>query len=197
MTDGAFWPALLRETFRDPRSAARRLIAANPPMEARWLGLVLVAVLSMIATTLLVATIPQGQIMPWEGFVANPWTGLPAQILGGVFMAFALARIGRFFRGTGNFADALLCIVWINAVQVVFMSVQSVLTLTLPVLGGIFALASFVVFFWVLSHFTCALHGFRSTVLAFFGIIFSLGFIILLLSVLGAVLGVAPHVPGA
>lgn len=197
MMHGAFWLALLRETFRDPRSAARRLIAANPPMEARWLGLGLVAVLSMITTTLLVATIPRGQIMPWEGFIASPWTGLPAQIIGGIVSAFALARIGRFFRGTGNFADALLCIVWVNAVQVVFMAVQVVLTLTLPVLGGIFALASFVAFFWILTHVTCALHGFRSTVLVFFGIIFSLAFIVLLLSILGAVLGVALHVPGA
>ncbi|MBC7142708.1 MAG: hypothetical protein H5U18_11250, partial [Rhodobacteraceae bacterium] len=41
---------LARQTFRDPQGAARRLIAIDPPMEARWLALLLVGVLAVLET---------------------------------------------------------------------------------------------------------------------------------------------------
>jgi len=182
MTSTGFWIDLMGQTLRDPRTAAQRLIAANPPMEARWLGLVLIAVLSLMATTLLVASTPAGNLMPWEGFIASPWTGLPAQVLGGIVMAFGLHRIGAFFGGTGRFPDALLCIVWVNAVQVAFMAAQVVATLLSTLLGGLVALASFVAFFWILTRFTCVLHGFQNAWKVFFGILASIALFIILLS---------------
>lgn len=188
MTDLGFWADLMKLTLRDPRAAAGRLLATNPPMEARWLGLVLVAVLSLIVTTVLIMSMPPGNVMAWEGFISSPWTGLPAQVFGGIVMAFGLYRIGAFFGGAGRFADALLCIVWVNAVQVVFMVAQLVATLLLPFLGGLVAVLSFGVFFWILTQFTCALHGFRSSWKVFFGILASIVLFILVLSTLSGLL---------
>lgn len=210
MTDLGFWADMMKQTLRDPRAAAGRLLATNPPMEARWLGLVLVAVLSLIVTTVLIMSMPPGNVMAWEGFISSPWTGLPAQVFGGIVMAFGLYRIGAFFGGAGRFADALLCIVWVNAVQVVFMVAQLVATflpllvgglvalfwLSLgglvaslsPLLGGLVAVLSFGVFFWILTQFTCALHGFRSSWKVFFGILASIVLFILVLSTLSGLL---------
>ena len=52
-----------------------------------------------------------------------------------------------------------------------FQLVQLVVAPILPALAGLIALVSFVVYFWLLTHFIAELHGFASRGLVFLGMV--------------------------
>src|SRR5690606_15054365 len=61
MTPGAFFRDLFFETLRAPRTAARRLFALDLPMQVRWLALLLVSVLTLIAANIMLSTVPAAE----------------------------------------------------------------------------------------------------------------------------------------
>ncbi|MEZ5762223.1 MAG: Yip1 family protein [Paracoccaceae bacterium] len=197
MTLSAFLAGLLAETLRDPRSAARRLLALDPPMEARWIGLLLISVLTLIAAKLMLASVPAEEIQPWEQVWANAWAGLPIQISSLALFAVAVTWIGSLFGGTGRFSDALLAVTWVQGVMLVPQAVQILIFPVLPGVSGLIALGSVVLFFYLLSQFICVVHGFRSAVAVFFVVIGTLLALGIVLAVLFTMLGVLPVGPEA
>lgn len=196
MTLSGYFIDLFVTTFRNPKLAAQRLLALDLPVEARWLGLVLVSVLTVIATKLMLATVPEIEVQAWERAWSDPWFGLPVQVISMTLLAAAIALIGRFFGGAGRFEDALVAVVWIQGVMLAPQLVQIVLFPVAPALAGLIAISSVGLFFWMLSNFTCVLHGFRSALGAFFGILGSLLVLAMIIAVLFSVLGVFPYGTG-
>lgn len=193
MTDArTFLVELVTETLRSPQTAARRLIALDPSMEARWTGLFLVAVLALLETRLALLIMPgvgAGPAFPWVG---DPWIGIPVQIVSLLIIAAAMAWVGRGFGGTGNFPDALLLVAWLEFLLTLAQAIQIVALLVVPPLGALIAIAALVLFLWLLVQFTAALHGFTDLLKVFIGMVVSFIVIVTLLAILLTMLGIVP-----
>ncbi|SPH17936.1 hypothetical protein DEA8626_01465 [Defluviimonas aquaemixtae] len=185
---------LVRQTIRNPQGAARRLIALDPPMEARWIGLFLVTILALLITRVAILTMPTGTEPQFFAMLAHPWLGIPLQAGSMVVMAAGIAGGGRIFGGTGRFADALLLVVWLQVMLTLLQAVQFFALLILPPLGALIAFAAIGVFLWFLVHFTAALHDFTNLPLVFFGLLVGFVTLVVALAVLLMLLGVSPPV---
>lgn len=188
--------SLLNRTLRDPQSVARALIGAGLSPEARWTAVALVAVLSVIGLKLALWVTPEAQAAVFS-LLADPWLGLPFQILAIVLLAGVMVMAGRVQGGEGGFADALVLVAWIEFVMVIAQALQIVTLLILPPLSLMVSIGSLVLFIWLMVHFTAALHrlpGLGRVLIALIG-----GFVILVVvaaTVVG-MLGLAPASAGS
>ncbi len=186
--NAAFLRAMLRQTLVDPRAAARALIATAVPMEARWLALAVVVVLSALLGQIGVLMIAGGQ-------AALMFAGGASVVVQGILLlmtVYATHVVGRVFGGVGSFADALLLISWVQFLMVVLQGVQLVAMLLVPPLAGIIAIVSIVMFLWVLTNFVTELHGFESLgkvfgmiLITFMALAFVMAFVLALLGIQG------------
>ncbi len=181
---------LTRQSLRDPQGAARRLIALDPPMEARWLALLLVSVLAVLETRLALLGMSADDYGGVFGIVANPWLGVPAQALSLLTIAVAIAWMGRLFGGRGTFPDALLLVAWLEFLLTLAQAVQMVVMIALPPLGALVALGVMGAFLWLMAQFIAALHGFRSLLKVFLGMGVGFASIVVFLALLFAALGI-------
>ncbi len=180
--------ALVRETLSRPREAAARLLAMNVPDDARWLGFVIVVVLSVILGQISVMAMGEGGFAGGMLFMAMFQTSI---LLG---MVVAVQGIGRAFGGTGTFPDTLLLIAWLQFVMLVFQFAQLVALFIIPPLFGMIAVAALVVFIWMLTQFIMVLHGFTSALRVLIGIIFSFFGVAMLMAIVLSMLGVGAGV---
>ena len=171
MTLGARLAGLMQLTLQDPTRAARELLAEGVPLAARTAGLLLVAVLSALLVSLQVGDGTQAPDPITAFMLGSPFR---TAVLQWGFLALSVLlihRVGRAFGGRGSLPDALLIVVWLQALMLGFQLVQLVVAPILPALAGLIALVSFVVYFWLLTHFIAELHGFASRGLVFVGMV--------------------------
>ncbi|MBR3369370.1 MAG: YIP1 family protein [Rhodobacteraceae bacterium] len=179
--------ALVRLTLTRPREAAARLIALDVPDDARWLGFVIVVVLSVLLGQASVLLMEDGEGMGGGLlFMAMFQTSI---LLG---MVVAVQGVGRALGGTGSFPDTLLLLAWLQFVMLVVQFVQIVALVLIPPLFGVITLLALVVFMWLLTNFVLVLHGFTSAVKVFAGIIFSFFGVVMVLAFLLTLLGFGP-----
>jgi hypothetical protein len=183
---------LTRLTVRDPRGAARSLIAWRLPMSLRWTLFGLIVVLSAISAHLTIglmstaerATVPTQMPGPFGLVVVQG-----AIMAMGAFLAF---QLGRALGGKGNFADALLLVVWLQAILLGLQVLQLVVHAMTPILGEGFAallgevigLVGLALTFWLLTAFVAELHQFPSMGRVFLGVVLTILAIGVFLSVL-------------
>jgi hypothetical protein len=199
-----FFKELLIESFRAPQSAGRRLMALDPPMEARWLGLLLISVIALIVARGSVPFMGTEDLGPifnqareFSRYMATkPWIGLPVQLVALLAVTFAMFAIGRLFGGKGSFADALLLFVWIELIMVLLQGAQLLAMFTLPPLAALIGVASYGMFLWLMVHFIAALHGFTKPAFVLVGMIASFFALIMIASVLLMLFGVTVPVRG-
>lgn len=158
---------LLRQSLRDPRAAARRVIGlghAFRPAEL-WLGLVLLTVLSTLVSHVLILSVePAGAGVLGMGPIAM--AGLQLGLMAG-FVA-AIVEVGRRAGGRGDLTGALAIVVWLEALALLLQLIQMLLA---PVgLGDLVGLVGVVMFWTLLSFFVAELHGFQSVPAVFGGI---------------------------
>lgn len=150
---------LVERTLRRPREAALALIALNPPLEARLLGLGIVMAASAAlgtAAELLFSFVTKLDL-------GAPTAPVPMAFLQGALMLYAakvMSSLGRFFGGTGSFRDALLLVVWIEFVLVLGQLLELLIMVFFPLVSLIGTLGLLGLMFWLLIQFTAALHGF-------------------------------------
>jgi hypothetical protein len=183
-------PDLMRQTFSDPKGAARRLIGLELPAPVLWQALALVVVLSALAAQVSSLVLPgAGQgLMP---FAESPL--LVGLIQGGilVIMVFAIHWIGSSFGGIGRLEDSVAAVAWLQFLLVCLQVVQLVVGFVSPALSGLVGLAGIVFFFWLLTQFVMAVHAFESAAMVFVMIVVSLLGITFGLSLVLTLLGVA------
>lgn len=188
---------LLGQTFRDPESVARALMAARLPMPARWMGLMLAVTVSALLAWLSsrLFPLPEGEVeIPVLALTSQPLLLAGIQLFAVLLAAGLMAGVGRMFGGKGSFEDALLLTVWIEFVLLVVQTVQIVASLVLPGLSGILGVAAIALFLYLTVQFTKALHGFTSGIKVLLGIVgtaFVAGFA---LSFIAAALGLLPGI---
>lgn len=149
-------------SVRDPRSAARWLMAQDIPAAARWMLLGLVSVASTIMLNLEIRAdgAELGQV--FGAMVERPILAAVLQAAALLLMVAAVHRVGLIFGGRGTFADTMLLVGWIQLLLVAVSVVQVVLLVAFPLLSGLVGLAAMALFLWLFVNFVAELHGFDS-----------------------------------
>ena len=154
-----------------PREAARSVLAMDLPAEARWIALALAAVGAAMLTSVEFALLPEETRVLFGNQTPSPL--ISAAIQGAILLAaaFLIHRIGVWRGGQGSFADTLLLVAWLQCILLGCEALQLLVHLVAPGLSEVIGVAGIVLFFWLLTHFVVELHGFRSTVAVFGGIL--------------------------
>ncbi|MDO8885151.1 MAG: Yip1 family protein [Pseudotabrizicola sp.] len=166
--------SLARFTIQNPREGARMVMGANMPIGARWVALALMAVVSAILAHLAFALMPLEVRQQMAGAMSSPVTSAVMQgalMLGAVFV---IHYVGRWRGGVGRFEDALILMIWLQFILLILQVVQIVTQVLLPPLSVIVGYASVGIFLWLLSNFVAELHGFKSVLMTFFGVLLAL-----------------------
>ena len=182
--------ALVRLTLQSPRDGARRVMALDLPINVRWLALILVAVGSAIGTHLSIALMPPEQREIMLTLIASPVRTALLQAGIWAVIAAAIAVGGRMRGGTGSFPDALILMVWLQFILLCVQLVQVLVGIAVPMLADLIGLAGLGLLLWLLTNFVAELHGFRSLIAVFAGIVAgAFGFIFVAAVLLSLILG--------
>lgn len=135
----AFITDLGRQTLRDPRAAAARLLGLQLPAGWLWMALALMTALNAIIYSLSLQLTRQDRSDGAELFppVLQSPIGF-ALFLGGGLVAtvLALTWMGRLMGGKAQIADVLVLITWLQVLRLAVQLVVLVLMLALPSLVG-------------------------------------------------------------
>jgi|688.fasta_scaffold37075_6 hypothetical protein len=187
----------LRYSLQSPRDAIRQVIASDPPMTARWIALLLVAIVSTFLMLLSLSLVPPEDLPPaLVRSMDSPLSLAALHLAMLVVSAHLLFRLGRFRNGRGSFADSLTVLIWFQIIMLAVQAVQLALQVLLPPFALAAYLAGLVLFFWLLTNFVAELHGFASLTRTFFGILVALAVLILVLGFgLALVIAITVGVP--
>ena len=205
---------LLSESLTDPLAATRRIIGLGLSTTTLWQTLfvaIIVTVLLEQAVFWISAsgvvlpdpsnlTPPEAQILEMTRFYAeNPLFMVVLQLGIAAVAVGAITLIGRVMGGQGNFEDALAMIAWFQVILLLLQIAQTVVAGLFPPMGGLLALATLLIFFYLLTMFVAELHGFENTGMVFAMIIVSLVGLAALVAVVLAIFGVTflPELPNA
>lgn len=188
---------LMRMTLRDPLTGFRTLKAKPWQPGDRWALIFATAACSAILSWLsgLLLPVAAGDTGVLALLSGSPISMASVQVASAGFGAYLLAEVGRIFRGTGRFADALLAVGWIEAIMVALQALQLVVTLVLPPLGALLGIAALLLAAYLMVALTMAVHGFRNPLLVVMGILGTVMLTSFLLSILAATLGILPGAP--
>lgn len=162
---------LARDTVSAPREGARRVLALGLPVRVGWMALALMAVGSALLTHLSYLLSPPPTQDYFAQAMASPFRTL---LLQGAVMAagaWAMFAAGAARGGHGSLAGAVSLVAWLQFILLVLQVAQLVAQVILPPLAGLIGFAGVALFFWLLTSFVMELHGFRSALATFFGIV--------------------------
>ncbi|MEO0916125.1 MAG: YIP1 family protein [Pseudomonadota bacterium] len=141
---------------REPRAAAADILALGVPREVVLPALVLVAILNVLLDTALFAAIPDIEI------TSAPLRSLVFYLAVASAFAFVLTFVGKWFEGVGNFEDALLLTVVLQAMMLPATAIQVALAFVSPDLAVLFLFVVVLFIVWIQINFVAALHGFST-----------------------------------
>ena len=189
------WGALAALSLRDPRAGAEAVLRLNVPPQLAWLVIVLTGVLSTLIGQIVVLLRPEAGLN--EGPIQlEPIALAVLQVILGVVLVTLIHHIGRLFGGRGDLAGALVIVAWFQLLMTGLQVLQAVVALALPPLMGTMGLVTIFLFFWWLTGFICALHGFASAGLVYAGVLAVTVALLLGLAAVLLALGMVPAMPG-
>jgi hypothetical protein len=183
---------LVQATLRDPRAAARHILALQLPERTLWevlaLGVLLTVILlegmDLMATQ--DATDPTTQML--GEVYGQPFLVTLGQAINSVIMVFAVFHVGRIFGGIGDRAGAVALVAWHQIVLLIAGIGAVVIGAIVPAVMPVLLVGLIGFYFYLLTQFVCALHGFDSGVPVFGMIILTMIGIYLLISVVTGLL---------
>ena len=134
------------------------------------------------------ATGPEAEI--FAQIWGNPLVVTIGQTINSVVMVFAIYWIGQALGGLGGFNDAIVAVTWLQFIMVLIQVAQTVLILISPAVSGMLGIFGIGVFFYLLTYFIAAIHGFTSLARVFMMIIATLFGLSFVLTILLAVVGI-------
>ncbi|WP_430464049.1 Yip1 family protein [Tabrizicola sp.] len=178
--------ALLRLTLTNPRAAAAHLKSLNLPVATGWTAMLLVSVVSAFLGFIGFLTSPVQGDPGVAAMFASPVRTALIQFVVLALTGFLAFWVGQRFGGQGSLAQALVLVAWVQVPPILLQLVQLVLMLVAPGLAPLVGIAGFALYAVLLSLFVAELHGFRSGVTVFFGILATSFAVALLVAVLFA-----------
>ncbi len=197
MTDRPSLLKLLELSARRPREAMHTVMDMQLPAPVAWQVFALVLVIELIFAHLLGLMLGPTEV---PDNALGPALALNPMLLGAiqgcllVIMVFALHWVGRAFGGTGRMEDAILLMALLQFALIVLQGIEMLLIVIVPALAAGILLFNVFAFFYLLTSFTTALHGFTRPPLVFLGILLTMIGAIIGLSILLAIIGVT--IPG-
>lgn len=188
---------LFLQTLRDPSQAAALILETPLNRGAIYTALLAGAALNSVVTGVSLQMFPLPQ--EWPGFLSSPLVYF-ALVAGGLLVfTHLLTWAGRTLGGVGEVDDLLKLMVWMQFVRVALQVIGLVLTVLLPLFGGIYGIAVAALSIWIVLHFVKAGHALSSLgsaalvlFITFVGLIVGLS-LLLALTGLGP-MGVTPNV---
>lgn len=152
----------IRLTLRDPRGAARGIIAMQLPVSVGWAAMALMVVISALLSSVSAMMFPMDLPPEMAAMFSSPFRLAEGQAIVLAVGLMLIHGVGRMFGGTGRFTDALLLMAWMEALLILLQVLQMLAMLVLPPLASILGFLGIAVFIWLLVNFVAELHGFRS-----------------------------------
>ena len=160
-------PALLSLVWRtvtSPREAAETILSLGLPRQVLWMALALLCAVSAILGALMPVLVPQPP--PVEGapepIVVPPLLFAAMMFVATALYAWLLGALGRQFRGSGRFDEALALLVFLQFALLVAEVPQILLMAAAPPLAAVYFLAILILAIWVNVQFVDVLHGYGS-----------------------------------
>lgn len=184
---------LVLETVTAPALAARKVLSVQVPGQAIWLALALISVLNGVYYALLLPGLAQsGLAVP---AIVNAPLMITLFILA-VFamMVFLMTVTGRMLGGVGDLESIGKITVWLQGLRFLAQVTISLLSIVSPLLGWVASMGLGIWGIWILLNFLAEAHGFAIPkaigvmAMTFVGVL-------LIMSILSAVLGIAPPAP--
>ncbi|NDR55822.1 YIP1 family protein [Aliiruegeria sabulilitoris] len=181
-------PRLVYETIRAPRRTAEYILALDIPRRNLWEALVAAVLLTVVLVVGLVLAVPADPTDPasvaMQEMYARPIPVVIGQLISSVVTVYAITFLGQWLGGKGTLDGALALVAW-HQFFLLFLAVAGMaLGLVLPAVLSILLIAMIVLYFFVLTQFVCALHGFENAMVVFFGIIIAFLTLLVLVAVL-------------
>ena len=164
---------LMRDSVGDPRGVFARLRSLDLDLDTLW-----IALLALTASSVILADLSL-RALSWQGALPvetrdTPLLTAVIQLAVLVAMVFAVHWGGRILGGTGDFAGAMLAVIWVQFVLTALQVVQLATILLVPFVAGLIGLAGLILFFWLLTGVVAELHGFGSRPRVFAGLLIGL-----------------------
>lgn len=189
---------LFIQTVQNPRQAAEQVLRIQLPIQAYWITLTLISVVSSLLLVSIVraAPLPEGDL--GQLLLQSPAYNAPlifaimqwGRVVLSVFMLF---WTGRMLGGQGDLRDVLSVVTWLQTVSFLIIATIFVIGLVVPFLSSFAMLAFFLWWLWAIVCFLDAAHRFESPIKAVGVLVVSIvGTLIglsLIMGIIGAVLG--------
>ena len=159
-----------------------------------WIALAASAIVATLLTTIMQMALGRVSDAGAEDIFNRPFLLAASQFGVMGFGAFLMWRVGRFFGGTGTFAQALSLMAWLQVVLILLNLAEVVLLLVLPVLAPLIFIALFLALFYLLTHFTATLNGFTSLIKTLIAILLTSFLALVLIGLLLYPFFPVPHV---
>lgn len=163
--------AAARLSVQNPRAAARAVMQMRLPTSTGWLAIAVMVAVSAVLSAVAFIVSPMADDPGMQELFGSPFR---LALLQGVVLVSAVGLVhgvGRWFGGTGQLADALALMAWIEFLLILLQIVQIIALLALPPFAELLGLVGIGLSFWLMAHFVAELHGFKSAVMVFFGIL--------------------------
>ena len=151
MMSAVNWPNLAILTLRDPKAAAAEIMAWQIPRDILWTGVVLVAIINTILSTVsdMLFPIPS----PLDGIMANPLTLFAIAAVGFVATIYVLFWSGRLFGAKGGMDDLLVLLLWLQFLRAGAQVAVLVTLMVAPFLATILVLVIGIATIWIFLNF--------------------------------------------
>lgn len=179
---------LAQTSIRDPRAAARQIMALGLSRDALWTALALVAIVNTFLVLMLVQTSQGAASMPLPGYFNTPLAlfvliaGLMVVYIHGMYWA------GLAIGGQGSLTDVLALVVWFQVLRAAAQLAVVFVSALFPAMGLLLSLAVAIWGFWIFLNFlatalnlTSPWHAIAVLVVAFVGLVFGLGILMALI----------------
>lgn len=180
---------LFRQTLREPRAAAGRILGLDLPREWLWMALVLMGVLNGIVYSLFlqIGPPPDPAMMPLIPTALRSPALFTMFLLGALALTvMALTWGGQVLGGRAQVTQVLALITWLQVLRLAVQLALLLLMLTLPVAGLALVVAASIWGLVILVAFVDYAHGFENNFKAVVVIILSfLGMLVGLSAILG------------
>lgn len=168
-----FWTQLAVDTLRDPKGTAEQIMGWQVGRAELYMALIAVSAINAFlagAANVIapVSTDPAViEAVPMLVLMNRPLV-LFVLIAGGLVVSVhALFWAGKAMGGNGRLIDMLALLTWLQALRAAAQAGVLVLSLAVPFLGGLVALAVVIIAFWLLLNFINAALHFGSLFRAF------------------------------
>lgn len=166
--------SLLITSLHDPRRVARALMDQRFALPIAAMMLALVVVLTSGLTSLTFMLFPTEVPKEWIPIISNPMKLALLQGLMLLVTAMLATGVGQMFKGQGRFEDAVILLTWVEFLMLFLQVAQTFLLLILPALADALGVFGLVIMLWMLCNFMAELHGFKSAIMVFGGMLLTL-----------------------